>query len=39
MAKWESIKQVKSWAGAGNEARLKMFCFPLLENVELLEVI
>ena len=24
MAKWESIKQGKSWAGLGNEARSKL---------------
>ena len=24
MAKWELIKQVKSWVGPGNEARLKL---------------
>ena len=24
MAKWESVKQGKSWAGPGNEARSKL---------------
>ena len=38
MAKWEPIKQAKSWAGPGNKARSKLVQAVYRERVELSEL-